>query len=181
METKIAVVDAGNRFVRWETKRQVHANHLFHRSAYVLVFDSRSRLLLQRRHPQKLTYAGHLDLSCCGHVESSDYPAGPDEQLDEVYRSVAQRELFEELGVKSALERLGHFGPEAGVHYEHLEMFRTRSDGPFKLQAEEVTEVFFASREELAVWIESAEAKITHSLRYFGQWLLMEDNPAWPR
>ena len=91
MAGRIAVVDGANRFVRWEDRRTMHDEQLVHRSAHVVLFDTAGRLLVQRRHRDKQTYPLHWDVSCAGHVEESDYTAGPDDELDAVYEAVAHR------------------------------------------------------------------------------------------
>jgi isopentenyldiphosphate isomerase len=166
MAGRIAVVDDRNRFLRWETREAVHRLQLFHRSIHVLVFTSDNRLVVQRRHRLKVTHPGHWDLSCAGHVEESDYPAGPDDDVDEVYRAVARRELQEELGLDVEVERLGGFGPRSGVHYEQIRLFRAHGDGPFVVQEEEVEEVRLVTRPEA----ERLEPQ-TATLRYFLGWL----------
>ncbi len=178
MAGRIAVVDFGNRFVRWEERQTIHERQLVHRSVHVLVFDGASRLLVQRRHRDKQTYPRFWDVSCAGHVEESDYLAGPDEQLDAVYAQVAARELREELGISPALEPLGLFGPEPGVHYEWLQLFRATDNGPYTLQADEVEEHRCLARTELPAWLEGSEA-ITHSLRWLLRWL-SEGEGRWP-
>ncbi|MGE0710417.1 MAG: NUDIX domain-containing protein [Planctomycetota bacterium] len=170
MAGRIAVVDAENRFVRWEDRRTVHVERLVHRSIHVLIFDAEGRLLLQRRHRDKQTYPRYWDLSCAGHVEESDYPGGPDEALDQVYREVAAREVEEELGVRPALEELGHFPPEPGVHYEQIRLFRGASDGPFVIQEEEVEELRPVSSAELAE-LERQGEPLTEALCWFVAWL----------
>lgn len=153
MAGRIAVVDAAtNAFVRWEARHTIHAQHLVHRSIRVLVFDRADRLLVQRRHAAKQTYPDHWDTSCAGHVEESDYtPAGPDADLDRVYAEVAARELHEELGIVApTLVSLARLGPIPNVHYEWIALYRCRADGPFALQADEVAEVRFVTRAELA-------------------------------
>jgi isopentenyldiphosphate isomerase len=162
---RCAVVDDGNRFVRWEERRVIHEQRLVHRSVHVLLFDSLGRLLIQRRHRDKQTYPRFWDASCAGHVEESDYPGGPDDDVDAVYVAVAARELFEELGVRVPLEPLGIFGPIAGVHYEQMAVFRGRSDGPFVLQAEEVEEHRMLARDDVV------PEPVTHALRWFLSWL----------
>jgi isopentenyldiphosphate isomerase len=159
---RIAVVDGSDRFVSWEERKAVHERRLVHRSIHVVLFDSRGRLLLQRRHRGKQTYPGHWDLSCSGHVEESDYPGGPDDDLDRVYADVARREVLEELGVEVDLTQVGHFGPTEGVHYEQIRLFRGTSDGPFTAQADEVEELRHVTRAELA----SVEPQ-TSTLRWF--------------
>ncbi|MCA9492328.1 MAG: HAD-IA family hydrolase [Myxococcales bacterium] len=163
--TDIAVVDDANRFVRWTDRADVHGHHLPHRSVHVLLFTPEGALVVQRRHPDKLTWPSHWDVSVAGHVERSDYPAGPDERLDEVYAAVAARELEEELGVRAPLRLLGAFGPEPGVHYEQLHLFHAVHAGPFRIQPEEVAEVRAVPPEAL----EALEPK-THALRHWWRW-----------
>lgn len=170
MPGRIAVVDGRDRFVRWEDRDTIHREQLVHRSIHVVVLDGAGRLLAQRRHREKGTFPSHWDTSCAGHVEESDYPAGPDDQLDAVYRSVAQRELAEELGIDTALEELTHFAPTPGVHYEQLRLFRTTSAGPFTLQPEEVEAVRFLTRPELDALGEAGEP-VTPTLRFLAAWL----------
>ena len=160
--------------MRWEERRVIHQERLVHRSVHVLVFDSRGRLLIQRRHRNKDTYANHWDDSVAGHVEESDYLGGPDERIDEVYQQVATRELEEEIGVVAELERLGHFLPEAGVHYEQLRLFRAQSDGPFRVQETEVEEVRLVTMDEYQSLVASGEP-VTHALVYFAAWLRERD------
>lgn len=184
MPGRIAVVDADNRFLRWEERRRIHEEHLVHRSIYVFVFEGPreggQRLLIQRRHRDKQTFPSHWDLSCAGHVEESDYPdpSQPDAGLDAVYREVAGRELEEELGIAGAeLQELAHLAPEAGVHYEQIRVYRTSAAGPFTLQTEEVEEVRFVTQAELAAMDEAGEP-ITNALRHFTAWLL--ERGEWP-
>jgi isopentenyldiphosphate isomerase len=184
MAGRIAVVDGENRFLRWEERRKIHEEHLVHRSIYVFVFEGArerdDRLLIQRRHRDKQTFPSHWDLSCAGHVEESDYPdaAQPDHDLDAVYREVASRELEEELGIADAqLVELAHLPPMAGVHYEQIRIYRSAAPGPFTLQEEEVEEVRFVTRAELAAMDEAGEP-ITNALRHFSAWLI--ERGEWP-
>lgn len=165
MPGRIAVVDDANRFVRWEDRRVIHEQRLVHRSAYILVFSSAGRLLIQRRHRDKQTNPRCWDASVAGHVEESDYTAGPDDDLDAVYAAVAARELREEFGVSAEVTLLERLGPEPGVHYEQIHLFRATSDGPFTLQAEEVEEYRLVTRPELEALFASGEP-VTPTLRW---------------
>lgn len=169
--SRIAVVDDHNRFVRWEPRAVIHRDHLPHRSVHVMVFDPAGRLLVQRRHPQKLTYPNHWDSAVAGHVEEADYPAGFDDDLEQVYASVAARELEEELGVTAPLRPLGAFTPEPGVHYEHFRLFAAEHPGPFTLQPEEVVETRWVTRAELDDLHAVTGAPLTHLLVYLVGWL----------
>jgi len=165
---RVAVVDLQDRFVRWTDRVEIHRLRLPHRSANVLLFDSRGRLLLQRRDDTKATDPGVWDLSSSGHVEEDDYLGGPDERLDEVYLGAARRELLEELGVTAALVPVGHFPPEPGVHYEQLRLFRGVSDGPFVLQPGEVSAIVHVTRDELAERLAGSEPH-TGALRWLAR------------
>ncbi|MEO8705487.1 MAG: NUDIX domain-containing protein [Kofleriaceae bacterium] len=165
MAGRIAVVDAENRFVRWEARAVIHEHQLVHRSIHVLLHDREGRLLVQRRHADKQTYPRYWDVSCAGHVEESDYLAGPDDRLDEVYAAVAAREVLEELGVAPALVFAGRFPPEPGVHYEQIALFRGATDGPFTLQADEVEEHRLLDRSELVALL--AHEPVTPALRWW--------------
>jgi isopentenyldiphosphate isomerase len=178
MQPPIAVVDEDNRFLRWEDRREVHKRRLPHRTVHVLVFDSQARLVIQRRHRQKLTHAGYWDLSCSGHVEQPDYPGGPDERLDEIYESVACRELHEELGIDVPVQKLERFGPAEPLHYEWIELFTARSDGPYVMQKEEVEEVRAVPYLELEQLF-AGEEPVTGTLIHFGQLALQRG--WWPR
>lgn len=171
MAGRMAVVDEQNRFVRWVERKELHKDFLPHRSVQVIVFTSDNRMVLQRRHPDKDTFADYWDLAACGHVEESDYLGGPDERLDEVYLSVAVRELEEELGVTVELTQLAAFAPLANVHYEHFRLFRGQSDGPFVLQPEEVVDVQSVTRAELDAMILDPEVKLTNTLLFLLKWL----------
>jgi isopentenyldiphosphate isomerase len=163
MQGSIAVVDAHNRFLRWEHKTIIHQQKLLHRSVHVMVFDQAGRVVIQRRHASKATYPSYWDCSASGHVEAPDYPRGPDLDLEEVYRSTAQRELQEELGVSAELHDLGHSGPEDG-HYEQARLFWARAEGPYRIQPEELEEVRAVGKAEFAQ-IVAAQEPITPMLQ----------------
>jgi isopentenyldiphosphate isomerase len=167
---RIAVVDADNRFLRWEHRTTIHRDHLIHRTVHILLFDSHGRLILQRRNRRKATFPGCWDVSACGHVEEADYPSGPDERLDEVYAETARRELHEELGVHAQLSALGHFPPMEGIAYEQMRLFRGTSDGPYRLQEEEVAEVRPFTASETDALLSGAEP-LTLSLPFFVRWI----------
>ena len=170
MPGRIAVVDENNRFLRWEERPVIHAHRLPHRSVQVFLFDTQGRLVLQRRHQDKQTWPRAWDISASGHVDETDYPAGPDDDLDAVYAAVAHRELAEELGVETSLQWLHRSGPEEGVCYEHYHVFQGVSDGPYVPQPDEVEDVLAVTREELALLATSGEL-VTPTLLRLVAWL----------
>lgn len=162
----IAVVDGDNRFLRWEERTVVHEQRLVHRSVHIAVYDSRGRLLVQRRLPSKQTYPDHWDLSASGHVDIEDYCDGdPDTDLDAVYERAARRELEEELGLEDVvLEALGHFGPEDGRHYEQFRLYRVITDQVPVHQVSEVAELRWLDGHDI-----TAVAPHTDNLTWFSR------------
>jgi len=169
MPARIAVVSAANRFQRWSDRAEIHAGQLPHRSANVLLFDSRGRVVFQRRSPAKAPWADAWELAVSGHVDEEEYHAGPDDELEAVYERVALREAREELGIDVAgrLTWVACYPPEPGVHYEHLALYRAVHDGPYVLQVEEVAEVRAFTWPEWRAFVASG-ARVTASLL----WLL---------
>ncbi len=167
MAGRIAVVTADNRFVRWTDRREIHRDELLHRSVHVVIHDRGGRLVLQRRHPGKLTWPDAWDVSASGHVEEEDYLDGPDDRLDEVSARVARREVVEELGIDPPLDFVARLAPEPGVHYELIALYRGVHDGPYRLQADEVAEVRRFDPPALASLL--AGARVTGSLRWLAE------------
>lgn len=192
----VAVVDEHNRFLRWEDRAVVHAQRLPHRSVHVMVFSTDGqRMLIQQRHPQKLTFPSWWDNACSGHVEADDYfpQQDPDDRLDEIYALTARRELAEELGLiappddpspdnsspnSAALRFLAEFAPDPSIHYEHTRLYAFTHDGPFTLQAEEVSAVAWVTPDELDAWDASPDTLVTPLLMFFRRWLAAHQ--IWP-
>lgn len=83
------IVNENDEIIGKAFRHQVHhAKSLIHRSITVLIYKN-GKLLLQKRSWTKDTYPNYWTSSCGGHVLSGD-----------TYVSTANRELFEELGVK---------------------------------------------------------------------------------
>lgn len=97
----------------------------------VLIFTSRGTLLLQRRAAAK-SYPFCYDYSAAGHVLSG-----------EEYLAAANRELEEELGVRTALNRIGivRIYSASGRLKKIHHVFSGVHDGPYSLCTEEVESV----------------------------------------
>ena len=85
----VAIVDDRNRVVgsapRWDMRR----NRLPHRSTYILVFNSRGDLCVQKRTATKDVFPGYYDIAAGGVVLAG-----------ESYEAGARRELAEEVGIR---------------------------------------------------------------------------------
>ena len=197
----VAVVNDLNYFIRWASRTETHQRYLPHRSIQAMVFTSDHQLVVQKRHSQKMTYANHWDLSSSGHIERVDYLPLDLERLNQewlvsqnidpsivfssvsnqaqndLYRRVALKEIYEELGVRcETIEFIDSFAPQRGIHYEHFHLFRVHSDGPFIPQESEVADIKTISHRQWDSFIQSHPC--TESLKMLGS--LAIDKHWWP-
>ena len=85
----VAIVDDRNRVVGSAPRRDMRRNRLPHRSTYILVFNSRGDLCVQKRTATKDVFPGHYDIAAGGVVLAG-----------ETYEAGARRELAEEVGIR---------------------------------------------------------------------------------
>lgn len=115
---------------------------------HVCVFNRRGELLIQKRHPEKGVWPGFWDLSAGGSAIAGDTSA-----------SAASRELYEELGIEHSFEAENaiftvHF--DEGFDDYYL-MYSEADPATLRLQAEEVTEVRFATKSEVMALLDRGE------------------------
>ncbi len=136
-EEIIQVVDDDNRETATVSRREMRARGLVHRASYILVFNSKGELFVQKRTQDKDIYPGYLDVAAGGVV-----------LVGESYEEAARRELAEELGI-SGTPLVAHFtffsrekdNPVWG------RVFSCIHDGSLTLQETEVESGFFARPE----------------------------------
>lgn len=127
-EERVAVVDEENRVIGSAGRGEMRRGRLIHRASYVLVFNPRGELFLQRRTRSKDVYPGRYDTAAGGVVREG-----------ETYEESARRELAEELGVGgAALTPLFEFFHEDAENRVWGRVFLCIHDGPVTLQPEEV-------------------------------------------
>ena len=134
-------VDAAGNVLRVVTRAQVRAELLRHRCTYIGVVDSRSRLLIHQRSPEKEVYPSAWDV-CAGGLCTAG----------ESWDDSARRELAEELGIDAPIEHLGHGTweePGGGGASLVGHVYLARSDGPFTFSDGEVVQARFVDRAEL--------------------------------
>ncbi len=135
-------VDEDGRPLRVVSRAEMRARNLRHRAVYVLVVDSRGRLLVHRRAGWKDVWPGRWDVAFGG-------VAG----VGETAAETAQRELAEEAGVAAALEPLGSGGYADGEVRVVGDAFLARTDGPFTFADGEVVDSAWVAVEELPGWL----------------------------
>ena len=149
-------VDHLDRVLGSKSRGVIHEQGLMHRSAQVLVFNSLGQLFLQKRSQSKDEFPGLWDSSAAGHVNPG-----------ETYRQCALRELQEELGIEAEgpLQRLFKFPASKATGFEHCTVFRCDSDGPLKLQPDEVDDGKWLAPAEMDRLVADSDSPITPAIR----------------
>ena len=134
------IVDDSDSVVGSASREEVHRLGLLHRSTHLIVFDSRGRVLLQRRSAEKDTFPGRWDSSVSGHVDSG-----------EMYDQCVLREAKEEIGIDlfETPERIFKIDACEETAQEFTWVYRTFHEGPFHVNEEEVSEVKWFARKDL--------------------------------
>jgi len=148
-------------------KLEAHRRGLLHDAVSVFIFDGPD-LLLQRRAAAKYHCPGLWANACCTHPDwGEDAPAG------------ARRRLREELGLDLELTEFGETTYRADVgggliEHERVRMFRARVDRDtlaFDLNPDEVSEIRWVNRKDLAREAEAEPDRFTPWLRiYLERW-----------
>jgi 8-oxo-dGTP pyrophosphatase MutT (NUDIX family) len=138
-EEIIVIVDRDNNVIGARPRREMRAKRLAHRSTYILVFNSRGELYVQKRTLTKDVFPGYYDVAAGGVVLAG-----------ESYKQGAERELKEEMGIHGVpLHRLFDFYFED----EHTRLwgcaFSCVFDGTVVLQAEEVESGAFVPLDDI--------------------------------
>lgn len=130
-EELLEIVDEQGNTLRVAPRSEIHGNPaLMHRVVHVLVFDSKGKLLLQKRSMSKDVAPGRWDTSVGGHVESG-------ESLDTAVR----RELEEELGIEAEPSYLYTYVHSNEYETEKVFTYHCMHDGPFEFNRQEIDEV----------------------------------------
>jgi 8-oxo-dGTP pyrophosphatase MutT (NUDIX family) len=131
----VQIVDRHNRKTGHQPRARMLADKLIPRASYILVFNDKDELFLQKRTENKDIYPGYWDVAAGGVVLA-----------DESYEDSAARELAEELGVHDVpLQFLFDHYYEDGGNRVWGRVFTCRHNGPFVLQESEVASGMFIS------------------------------------
>jgi len=162
--------EKGNPTGEAKFKREAHAKGLWHRAVHIWIYNSKGEVLLQKRAKYKKFYAGCWDLSAAGHVSAG-----------QSFDQAAEREVFEELGLKvinSRLKKIEIMPIRQDLtkpflcNREFIQVYLMRWDGNAKnlrLQKEEVERVKFMRLGKYETEIKDPEKikKYTPGKNYF--------------
>lgn len=142
---QVIIVDENNNEVDQVSRATMRVGNLIHRATYILVFNSRGELFVQKRTTTKDIYPGYYEIAAGGVVLAG-----------ESYELSAKRELKEELGVDS--DNLTHLFDnfhDDGNNRVWGRVFSCTYDGPMQLQEEEVESGNFMKTEDILSMIQS--------------------------
>lgn len=135
----VAIVDERNRVVGAVRRREMRAENLPHRATYILVFNSRGELYVQKRTQSKDVFPGYYDVAAGGVILAG-----------ESYEEGALRELEEELGIRGVpLTRLFDFSYKDEAVKVWGAVFACAYEGEMALQQEEVESGAFLAVDEV--------------------------------
>lgn len=143
-EERFDIYDNKMNWLGTASRQEVHREGLWHQTFQCWILtdaEDGPALLFQRRHPDKDTYPGMLDISCAGHLQAS-------ERVED-----GNRELEEELGLVVPFEQLiscGIYRSDKCIkpglidrEFCHVYGFRSNQAlASYRLQGDEVTGLY---------------------------------------
>lgn len=145
------VVDSNDNVIGYRTRHECHQDaNLIHRTVGIIIYDNNGKVLLQKRSQTKDMGAGLWGLSCAGHMKKGQ--SGKD---------TVQREMQEELGVDLAVKFTDKFIVADEAETEMSYLFEAKSNGPFKPNSEEISDLKFFSPRELKLKTAKGEIQLT--------------------
>ncbi len=132
-EELVMIVDKQNKPIDAVPRYKMRKEKLIHRATYILLFNSKGEIFVHKRTASKDIYPSHYDIAAGGIVLAG-----------EAWQEAAERELFEELGVKNIpLEYKFEFYLADEKNRVWGRVYTCKWDGPLVLQKEEVEKGLF--------------------------------------
>lgn len=142
-EEQVIIVNEQNQEIAIVPRSVMRKDVLLHRATYVIVLNSESELLIQKRSMQKDVYPGYYDPTTGGVVKAG-----------ETYDENATRELAEEVGITDSIpDPLFEFRFEAPNCQVWGKAFVIHYDGPITMVDGEVDEYVFIAFKDLEAFI----------------------------
>lgn len=155
------VVDEEDRVVEQLARSVVHRKSLRHRAVHVFLFQEDGCLLIHKRADTKEEFPSVWTSSCSGHVS-----AGED------YDATAVRELLEELGVLSAVERLEKFAACDDTSQEFTVLYRCYSDAAVTPDPGEIAAIKWMRVDAILSWMTRSPDEFSPAFRLLFVWFM---------
>lgn len=153
----VIVVDEKDNILDYLPRKEAHDKKLLHRTISILVFNDKGQVMLQKRSLKKDSNPGKWSNATGGHV-------GKDESYDEA----AEREVMEELHIKDKPIFVKKLIVKDPAHTTMTQLYKIKSNGPFKYNPEETDELRFFSKEELPVIFDNLSESSKITLKEYG-------------
>jgi len=154
------VVDEDDRVIDQLARSEVHRRKLRHRAVHVFLFRQDGCLLIHKRADTKEEFPSVWTSSCSGHVS-----AGED------YDATAVRELSEELGVESVVERLQKFAACDDTSQEFTVLYRCCSDAVVTPDPGEIADVRWMRVDAIQDWMTRSPHEFSPAFRLLFGWI----------
>ena len=155
------IVDENDQVTHQLMRSEVHRRKLLHRAVHVFLFRSDGTLLIHKRSDTKEEFPSVWTSSCSGHVS-----AGED------YDTTAERELQEELGVESAVERLQKFPACAETSNEFTVLYQCTSDATVTPDSGEISAVKWMQINDIQEWMEQSSEDFSPAFCLLFRWFI---------
>lgn len=121
------VVEPDGSWVRTASRREVHANGLWHQVFHCLIVRRTppARVVLQQRSAGAASFAGRLDLSATGHLAAGEHPREGVRELEEELGVVVDAARLHPLGARLLADDRGE-----GRNRERVHAFLLDDDRP---------------------------------------------------
>ncbi|MEY2526808.1 MAG: rRNA (adenine1518-N6/adenine1519-N6)-dimethyltransferase [Verrucomicrobiota bacterium] len=136
------VVDDTDQIIEEASRARVHGDNLRHRAVHILIFSKNKEVLLQKRTRWKDRHPNLWDSSAAGHVNTG-----------EEYDDAACRELKEELGIETTLERVAKLPASPRTDEEFIWIYRGNYDGELKTEPSEIETTEFFPLDVVDAWV----------------------------
>lgn len=161
MEEIAALFDTSGRVIGQAPRSRVRAENLHHGATGIVLFNEHGQIFVHQRTWVKDVYPGRWDFTAGGVIQAGE---NPDES--------ARRELAEELGIDSELNMLSESEySDENTSYHAFRYWAATSFTP-KLQAEEVLQGLWMSRDELLDKLQNnSDEFMPDSVYLFSSWV----------
>ncbi len=155
------VVDENDQVFEQLMRSEVHRRKLLHRAVHVFMFRGDGTLLIHKRSDSKEEFPSVWTSSCSGHVSAGDD-----------YDATAVRELQEELGIESVVERLQKFAACPDTSHEFTVLYRCFSDAIVTPDPGEISAVRWMPVDAIQQWMEQTPNDFSPAFRLLFSWFM---------